>query len=106
MKKSGLEVPEWMLSIKGASNKRWKEIEKRPVKRKTISTDIKRNTNKRFQKILVKDAKKLGKLSKKYVDDQDDDEDDEQNGDKDQDMEEGGEELEEDDDEEINSDEY
>jgi hypothetical protein len=34
--------------MKGATNKRWKEIEKKPIRRKTISTDIKRNTNKRF----------------------------------------------------------
>jgi hypothetical protein len=51
-----------MLNLKAATSKRWKEIEKRPVKRKTISTDMGKNTNKRFQKIIEKDAKKLRKL--------------------------------------------
>lgn len=51
-----------MLNLKAATSKRWKEIEKRPIKRKTISTDMSRNTNKRFQKLLLKDAKKLRKL--------------------------------------------
>mmetsp|Transcript_20093 Transcript_20093/g.19061 ORF Transcript_20093/g.19061 Transcript_20093/m.19061 type:complete len:122 (-) Transcript_20093:185-550(-) len=62
MKKSGVEVPEWMLGLKGANNKRWKEVEKKPMRRKTISTEIKKNTNKRFQKILNKDSKRLQKL--------------------------------------------
>ena len=48
MKKSGLDVPEWLLKLKPATSKRWKQIEKRPLKRKTISTDVGRNTNKRF----------------------------------------------------------
>lgn len=48
--------------MKAASSKRWKEIEKKPLKRKTISTDMGRNTNKRFQKLLLKDAKRLSKL--------------------------------------------
>lgn len=48
MKKSGLDVPEWLLKLKPATSKRWKQIEKRPLKRKTISTDVDRNTNKRF----------------------------------------------------------
>ena len=51
-----------MLKLKPATSKRWKEIEKKPIHRKTISTDIKRNTNKRFNKLLIKDAKKLKKL--------------------------------------------
>lgn len=63
MKKSGVEVAEWMLKLKAAPSKRWKEVEKRPTKRKTISTDIKRNSNKRFNKLLLKDAKKLKKLA-------------------------------------------
>ncbi len=48
MKKSGVEVADWMLNLKAASSKRWKELEKKPLKRKTISTDMSRNTNKRF----------------------------------------------------------
>ena len=50
-----------MMNLKAASSKRWKELEKRPIKRKTISTDMSRNTNKKFNKILEKDAKKLKK---------------------------------------------
>lgn len=59
--KSGVDVPSWMLSLKAASSKRWKELEKRPVKRKTISTDRERNVNKRFWKLMEKDAKRLRK---------------------------------------------
>ena len=65
LKKSGVEVEDWMLKLKAAPSKRWKEIEKKPVHRKTISTDIKKNTNKRFNKLLLKDAKKLKKLQGK-----------------------------------------
>ena len=65
MKKSGVEVAEWMLNLKAATSKRWKELEKKPLKRKTISTDMSRNTNKRFQKLLLKDAKRLRKLAGK-----------------------------------------
>jgi len=57
MHKSGQEVPEWMLKLKGADNKEWKKIEKKPVKRKTISTDIKRNENKRTLKLIKKDTR-------------------------------------------------
>ena len=59
LNKSGVNVPEWMLKLKAASSKRWKEIEKKPIKRKTISTDLKRNSNKKFNKLLRKDAKRL-----------------------------------------------
>ena len=31
MKKSGLDVPDWMLTLKPATSKRWKEIEKKPI---------------------------------------------------------------------------
>lgn len=51
--------------MKAATSKRWKEIEKKPLNRKTISTEIKRNTNKRFKKILLKDAKRMSKLAKR-----------------------------------------
>jgi ATP-dependent RNA helicase DDX52/ROK1 len=33
MKKSGHEVPEWMLNLKSAHNKEWKKIELKPLKR-------------------------------------------------------------------------
>jgi hypothetical protein len=59
MKKSGLDVPDWMMKLKAAPSKRWKEIEKKPISRRTISTDIKKNTNKRFKKLILKDAKRL-----------------------------------------------
>lgn len=62
-----------MLNLKAATSKRWKEIEKRPVKRKTISTDMGRNTNKRFQKLIEKDAKRLSKLRDDNPDAQEDD---------------------------------
>ena len=59
MHKSGHEVPEWMLNLKGAANKEWKQIEKKPVKRKTISTSIEKNTNKRYLKLIKKDARRI-----------------------------------------------
>jgi len=61
MVKSGVQVEPWMLQLKAATSKRWKELEKRPLKRKTISTERAKNTNKRFQKILEKDAKRIRK---------------------------------------------
>ena len=64
-----------MLNLKAATSKRWKEIEKRPVKRKTISTDMGRNTNKRFQKLIEKDAKRLSKLRDDYPEAPDEEED-------------------------------
>lgn len=64
MNKSGVDVPSWMLSLKPASSKRWREVEKRPIKRKTISTDIDKNENKRYVKMITKDTKRLQKLSR------------------------------------------
>ena len=46
-----------MLDLKSADNKEWKQLEKKPVKRKTISTDIEKNTNKRTLKLIKKDTK-------------------------------------------------
>lgn len=66
MVKSGVEVEKWMLNLKGATSKRWKELEKRPIKRKTISTEMGKNTNKRFAKLIQKDAKRLQKLNKNH----------------------------------------
>ena len=66
-------MPEWMLELKGANNKDWKKLEKKPNKRKTISTDIAKNTNKRFNKLLMKKAKKLKKLKQNDLDEGDDD---------------------------------
>ncbi len=59
-------MPDWMLKLKPASSKRWKEIEKCPPKRRTISTDPEKNTNKRFQKQLLKEGKRLQKLAIKH----------------------------------------
>ena len=61
MVKSGVQVEPWMLQLKAATSKRWKEVERKPVTRKTISTERAKNTNKRFQKILEKDAKRIRK---------------------------------------------
>eukprot|EP00347_Sterkiella_histriomuscorum_P001339 403372410 len=66
LKKSGLDVPDWMLTMKPATSKRWKEIEKKPVHRRTISTDIEKNTKQRFQKQILKEGKKLAKLAEKF----------------------------------------
>jgi len=59
-----------MLNLKAASSKKWKELEKHPIKRKTISTEVGKNTNKRFNKLLEKDAKRLKKKAEKegYID--------------------------------------
>ena len=48
-----------MLNLKGAANKEWKQIEKKPVKRKTISTSIEKNANKRYIKLIKKDARRI-----------------------------------------------
>ncbi|CDW91012.1 probable atp-dependent rna helicase ddx52-like [Stylonychia lemnae] len=66
LKKSGLDVPDWMLTMKPATSKRWKEIEKKPIQRRTISTEIEKNTNKRFQKQILKEGKRLSKLAQKF----------------------------------------
>ena len=59
MHKSGQDVPEWMLNLKGADNKEWKKIATKPVRRKSISTSIDKNTNKRFLKLFKKDARRI-----------------------------------------------
>jgi len=65
IQKSGGDVPEWMVNLKGADNKEWRKLEKKPVKRKNISTDIDANTNKRMIKKIKKDTKQnLRKMEK------------------------------------------
>lgn len=59
MKKSGHEVPEWMLSLKSTSNKEWKKVENKPIKRRTISTDLKKNTDWKFIKKMHKESKRI-----------------------------------------------
>lgn len=48
-----------MLNLKGAANKEWKAIATKPVRRKTISTSVEKNTNKRFLKLVKKDARRI-----------------------------------------------
>ena len=62
MQKSGHEVPDWMLKMKGSvggSNKEWKKLEKKPLRRKTISTSVEKNMNKRQAKQIKKDARRI-----------------------------------------------
>ena len=62
MQKSGHEVPSWMLNMKGSvngNNKEWKKLEKKPIYRKTISTSVSKNINKRGAKIIRKDARRI-----------------------------------------------
>jgi len=64
MVKSGHgEVPDWMLNLKSAGNKDWKKIETRPMKRDTISTQIRDNTDYAFLKRIKKDE--FGKPTKR-----------------------------------------
>ena len=60
MKKSGDEVPEWMLKLKQCDNKQWKKLEKVPTRRALISTAPKANMPKRFIKQMEKNMKKSG----------------------------------------------
>lgn len=54
MKKSGADVPDWMLNLKPPTRKEWKEREKKPPWWKTISTDQDKNSNKKFIKMMKK----------------------------------------------------
>ena len=71
MKKSGQDVPEWMLKLKSAANKEWKKVEKRPIKRQTISTEIKKNTDFKFIKRMIKSNSKAGTASQKHKNEND-----------------------------------
>jgi len=73
MKKSGSDVPEWMLNLKPPSWKMWKEIEKKPLKRRTISTDQSKNTNKKYVAMMKK-----RKVRKSYQAPQEDNGEDEE----------------------------
>jgi ATP-dependent RNA helicase DDX52/ROK1 len=48
LKVSGCEVPDWIFSLDKISNKLKKRLEKFPVKRETISTDISKNRDPKF----------------------------------------------------------
>jgi ATP-dependent RNA helicase DDX52/ROK1 len=65
MKKSGCDVKPWMLELKNPSRKRWKELEKNPNKRKTISSSIKQNTDMSFLKVIKNFAKRDKKKNMK-----------------------------------------
>ena len=62
MKKSGDEVPEWMLKLKQCDKKEWRKIEKVPLSRKPITTEPKAEMPKRFLKKMEKNMKKLQKM--------------------------------------------
>ena len=62
MEKSGHDVPTWLTKLKAkqaGNNKQWKKLEERPIKRKTISTSIERNMNRRLIKLIKKDARRI-----------------------------------------------
>lgn len=62
MAKSNHDVPEWLKKLKDnskANNKAWKELGEKPIRRKTISTSVERNTNKRHLKMIKKDARRI-----------------------------------------------
>lgn len=65
MKKSGCDVKPWMLELKNPSRKRWKELEKNPNKRKTISSGIKQNTDASFMRVIKNFAKRDKKKNRK-----------------------------------------
>lgn len=65
MKKSGHEVPDWMLNLKSAHNKEWKKIEVKPLKRQTISTSIRANTDFKFLKQLRRNQALADPMAKK-----------------------------------------
>ena len=93
MKKSGCDVPDWILELKQPTRREWKLLEKKPIKRATMSTDIDRNVDKKVERELnrvsqrtinKKTAKQQSKKKQeedeieKYENDQNDDEVDSQ----------------------------
>ena len=58
MKKSGEEVPEWILSLKACDNKAWRKLEKEPTRRKLISKKPREQLPKAFLKNMDKHIKK------------------------------------------------
>ena len=73
MKKSGHEVPQWMLNLKSAHNKEWKKIEVKPLKRQTICTSIRANTDFKFLKQLRRNQALADPMAKKKATRNDDD---------------------------------
>lgn len=74
MKKSGDEVPEWMLNLKQTNNKTWKKLEKRPIKRQAITTEPKKYIPKRFLKNMQKNMNRSGRFQPDPRDMEDDQE--------------------------------
>jgi len=66
MKKSGDNVPEWMLKMKQCDQKEWKKLEKVPVSRKPITTQPKAQMPKRFLKKMEKNMKQAEKIKGLY----------------------------------------
>ena len=65
MKKSGDDVPDWMLKLPQCETKEWKKVEMIPLKRKIISTTPKQNAPKRFLKNMQKHMNKHNKIVSK-----------------------------------------
>lgn len=62
MLKSNHEVPDWLSKLSDrntANNKQWKQLSEKPIRRKTISTSVERNTNRRHIKLIKKDARRI-----------------------------------------------
>ncbi|OMJ21511.1 ATP-dependent RNA helicase ROK1 [Smittium culicis] len=69
MRQSGCEVPEWMLQLKNPDSTQKKNLKKRPIDRKSISTVSefdKKNAQKR--KNIIAQSKKINKRSRKKSD--------------------------------------
>ncbi len=62
MKKSGEDVPSWMLELKSCDSKDWKKLEKKPTVRKIINSQPKANIPKKFLKHLEKNMKRRGRF--------------------------------------------
>ena len=54
MKKSGDNVPQWMLELKQCDPKEWRKLEKKPPSRKPITTAPRAELPKRFLKQMEK----------------------------------------------------
>lgn len=59
MKKSGCEVADWMLNLRAPSRKQWKDLEKKPLKRSTLSSEIDKNVDKQVIRELKRRAKQI-----------------------------------------------
>ena len=62
MDKSGHDVPEWLKKLKNnhrANNKSWKQLGEKPIRRRTISTSVERNTNHKTIRMIKKDARRI-----------------------------------------------